>query len=132
ALEAPDPSAAYTVFAQRGDAALELASIKAQASRFFAARLGLTVDKRIGAPPPAVDAARVVVATDDGATSGTHLCFGRPATALDHAAAGAAERAQGTSGLSLLAQRCRTVWLVTLEVDDDRPSLLIAAVLASV
>jgi hypothetical protein len=34
--------------------------------------------------------------------------------------------------MALLAQRCRTVWLVTRETDDDRVSLGIAAIFASV
>jgi hypothetical protein len=124
-------SVAYTVFAQRGDAALDIASIQAHAARFFGAKLGLTVEKRYDAVPPAVDAARVVLAADDGMTSGTRLCFGRPADANDLATAQIAERAQETTGMSLLAQRCRTVWLVTCESDEDRVALTIAAILAS-
>jgi hypothetical protein len=33
--------------------------------------------------------------------------------------------------MSLLAQRCEVVWLVTFESDDDRVALTIAAILAS-
>lgn len=131
ALAPPDRSAAYTVFAQRDGAVLDLPAIRSHASRFFGAKLGLTVDKRYGATAPEVDAARVVLACDDGTASGTRLCFGRPATPDDHAAAATAEQAQGTSGMSLLARRCRTVWLVTRETDDDRVALTIAAIFAS-
>jgi hypothetical protein len=131
ALSPPDRSAAFTVFAQRGDAMLDLAAIKTQSTRFFEARLGLTVEKRYAHPPPETDAARVVLASNDGLTSGTRLCFARPATTDDHAAAEAAERRQGTTGMSLLAQRCPVVWLVTREADDDRVALTIAAIFAS-
>jgi len=131
ALAPPDRGAAYTVFAQRDDAVLDIATIRSHASRFFGAKLGLTVEKRYGATAPAVDAARVVLACDDGTASGTRLCFGRPATPDDWAAATAAESAQQSSGMSLLAQRCRTVWLVTRETDDDRVALTIAAIFAS-
>lgn len=125
------PSTAYTVFVQRGNAVLDIGALKAHASRFFSAKLGLTVDKKYGQDLPATDAARVVLATDDGSASGTRLCFARPARQPDHAAAEAAERAQGTSGMALLAQRCPTVWLVARETEDDRVALTIAAIFAS-
>lgn len=130
ALAPPDRSVAYTVFAQRADAALDIAWIKSQAAR-FSAKVGLTAEKHYRADPPEIDAARVVLATDDGTANGTRLCFGRPTDVSDYAAAEAAERIQETSGMSLLAQRCRTVWLVACETDDDRVALTIAAILAS-
>jgi len=88
ALAPPDPGVAFTVFAQRTDAAVDVAALSGHARRFFAARLGLTIDKRYDADLPSVDAARVVLATDDGEANGTRLCYGRPAEATDHAAAG--------------------------------------------
>lgn len=131
ALAPLDQSAGYSVFVQRGDATLDVAALRAHASRFFGARLGLTVDKRYGRDLPTSDAARIVLAVDDGTASGTRLGFGRPALAPDHAAAEAAERAQATHGMALLAQRCATVWLVARETKDDRVALTIAAILAS-
>ena len=131
ALAPPDPSAAYTVFAQRSDAMLDVAALRNHAVRFFEAKLGLTVDKRYGHDAPQTDAARVVLATNDGSASGTRLCFGRRARGPDHAAAEAAERVQGSNGMALLAQRCGTVWLVVRESDDDRVALTIAAIFAS-
>jgi hypothetical protein len=132
ALAAPDRSAAYTVFAQRADATLDLAAIKGHASRFFDAKIGLTVEKRYGTDAaPLVDAARVILATDDGTASGTRLCFGRPSSAEDHEIADAAERIQNTTGMSLLARRCEMVWLVVCEADHDRVALTIAAIFAS-
>lgn len=130
-LAPPERSAAFTVFAQRTDAAIDIAALTTQAHRFFGAKLGLTVDKRYGITSPESDAARFVLASDDGSTSGTRLCFGRRADADDYAAAELAERAQQTYGMSLLAQRCKTVWLVTCEIADDRVALTIAALLAS-
>jgi hypothetical protein len=130
-LAAPDRRTAYTVFAQRDNAVLDVAALKSQAGRFFEAKLGLTVDKRYHDALPSSDAARIVLARDDGTASGTRLCFGRAADANDYAAAEVAENRQNTSGMSLLAHRCRTVWLVTLESDDDRVALTIAAILAS-
>jgi hypothetical protein len=129
----PERTSAFTVFAQRSDAALDLTAIKAHAARFFDAKLGLTVDKSYGPEAPQIDIARIVVQASSAGRllSGTRLCFGRRADASDHVAAESAEQMQGTSGMSLLAQRCNAVWLVTLERDDDRVALTIAAVLAS-
>jgi hypothetical protein len=132
ALASPARSGAFTVFAQKTSARLDLAAIRVQAERFFDARIGLTVDKRYGPEEPETDAARVVVATAEPGASGTRLCFGRRADAGDHAAAEAAEQAQQTTGMSLLAHRCRTVWLVATEGPEDAVALTIAAILASV
>jgi hypothetical protein len=135
ALAAPPRAGAFTVFAQRPDARLDVAELQRHAARFFATRLGLTVDKRYGVEaPPRVDAARIVVATAAEASSGTRLVFGRPATDDDHAAAQAAERAQQTTGMAELARRCATVWLVRAAdaADGDPVALAVAAVLAGV
>ncbi len=132
-LAPPDRERCYAVFAQRADARLDVGALRQQASRFFATKLGVTVDKHYDDLPPSVDAARVVIASEDGAAAaGTRLCYGRPADRSDVAAAEAAERAQGTTGLALLAQRCETLWIIEPETDDDRVALTIAAVLASV
>lgn len=135
ALAAPARRSCFTVFAQREDAALDVAALRTHAERFFDAKLGLTVEKRYGEPPPpSVDAARIVVATADPTTSGTRLCYARPTDPDDLAAAEAAEAAQATYGMAALARRCRTVWLVERVPEhdgDDRVALLVAAVLAS-
>ncbi len=131
ALAPPDRAAAYTVFAQTRDARLDVDAIRRHAASFFDAKLGLTVEKRYGVSPPTIDAARVIVASDDGAASGTRLCYARPTNVADLAAAEQAERTQRTHGMALLAQRCPTVWLVVREADDDRAALTIAAILAS-
>jgi hypothetical protein len=130
-FDPPSPEASFVVFAQRPDARLDLDSLRRNASRFFGARLGLTVEKHYGEVAPETDAARVVLASDDGLTSGTRLCFGRRADLADRARIEAAERAAGTTGMALLAQRCATVWLVE-GGHEDRVALLVAAIFASV
>ncbi len=132
ALSSPALDRSYAVFSQRPDVVLDIEAIKRQAERFFASRVGLTVDKRYD-PMTAheVDAARVVIAGGDGTSSGTRLCYGRAVDAADLAAAEAAERTMGTYGLALLAQRCKTIWLVIPEVEEDRAALTLAAIFAS-
>jgi hypothetical protein len=130
ALRTPARSAAFTVFSQVPSVALDVAALKQQATRFFHAKVGLTVEKKYAHPLPTADAARVVLATDDGSAAGTRLCFGRLVDSADLAAADRADA--GSNGMSLLAQRCPTVWLVTFESDDDRVALGIAAIFASV
>ncbi|AKV01261.1 hypothetical protein AKJ09_07924 [Labilithrix luteola] len=132
ALTPPPRWGSYAVFAQRPDARLELETMKRHAGRFFSAKIGITVDKRYDDRGPLeVDAARFVVATEDGTANGTRLCFARRTEPADLDAAQAAEQAQGTSGLALLAQRCPMVWLVVPETDDDHAALTIATIFAS-
>jgi hypothetical protein len=132
AFAPPAREGTFAVFAQRPNACLDAEVLRGHAARFFGAKLGLTVDKRYGDAPPEADAARIIVASDDGTAAGTRLCVARRADAGDVSAAEAAERAQGTYGLALLAARCPTLWLVVPEADDDRAALTIAAVFASV
>ena len=136
ALAAPDRSAAYSVFAQREDARLDLEPIRAQARRFFDVRLGLSVSKDYGATAPEADAARIMLASAGGRALGTRLCFGRPTDRSDLEAAERAEQIQRTHGMSLLARRCKVVWLVAASGESaatglDPVALTIAAVLAS-
>jgi hypothetical protein len=133
ALPAPERASSYAVFSQRPDACLDMHAVKQHARRFFATSVGLTVEKKYRNDTPASDAARVVVATDDGLVSGTRLCFARPADIGDVAIAEEAERAQGSSGMALLAQRCPTIWLIETEGgEEDRVALTLAAIFASV
>ncbi|MBX3228221.1 MAG: hypothetical protein KIT84_26650 [Labilithrix sp.] len=130
ALAPPPLSAGYTVFAQPGTAALDVEALKARAARFFGAKLGLTVEKKYGFDMPTADAARIVLAADDGTAAGTRLCYGRPVERSD---LDAAERGDpNATGMFLLAQRCPTLWIVSREMDDDRVALTIAAVMASI
>lgn len=127
-----DPANAFTVFSQRKDARLDIAELRHQAARFFATKVGLTVEKRYDAGAPLVDAARIVVASDDGTATGTRLCFGRPAETEDVAEAEAAERRTRGTGMALLAQRCPILWRIAIEAVGDRAALTIAAIFASV
>jgi len=131
ALEAPARERSFAVFSQRPDVILDVGALARQAERFFATKLGATVDKRYGDAVPDVDAARIVVAGGDGTSSGTRLCYGRAVESSDLVAAEEAERAMGTYGLALLAQRCKTIWIVVPETEEDRAALSIAAVFAS-
>jgi hypothetical protein len=133
ALSAPERTSSYLVFGQRPDACLDMRALKNHATRFFATKIGLTVEKRYGNDPPLIDAARMVVATDDGLAAGTRLCFGRPSDLGDLSLAEEAERAQGTSGMALLAQRCPTLWFIETEGgEEDRVALVLSAILASI
>ena len=131
ALDAPVRERSFAVFSQRADVRLDVDALARQAERFFATKLGATVDKRYDSVAPEVDAARVVVVGGDGTSSGTRLCYGRAAESADFAAAEEAERAMGTYGLALLAQRCKTIWIVVPETEEDRAALTIAAIFAS-
>lgn len=131
ALRLPPRKGSLLVFSQGPNVVLDMEAVKRSAERFFAAKVGLTVEKDYGGfDGPQEDAARVVLAAADAA--GTRLVFGRRTTDADVVAAEAAERAQGTYGLALLAQRCPTAWLVVPEADDDPVALSIAAIFASV
>lgn len=133
ALRAPERTSSYLVFAQRSDACLDMRAIQHHAQRFFATKVGLTVAKKYGSDAPMSDAARVVVASDDGLIAGTRLCFGRGADMNDLAVVEEAERTQGSTGMALLAQRCPTIWLIETEGgEEDRVALLLSAILASV
>ena len=131
ALEAPDRSRCFTVFAQRNDARIELAAWTDHASRYFRARLRVEPEKHYTFDAPRIDAAFVTVAPEHGLEAG-RLCFGRPSERDDLRAAEEVDAAAGWTGLALLAKRCGAVWLVDAEGDEDRTSLLLAAILASV
>jgi hypothetical protein len=133
ALRPPEHSTSLMVFSQRGDACLDMAQLKQHAVKFFATKIGLTVEKRYGGYAPDIDAARVAVASDDGLAAGTRLCFGRASSGSDLAIVEEAERRMMGTGMALLAQRCPTVWLIETEgAEEDRVALLLAAIFASV
>ena len=113
------------VFAQQARPALEVATIVRQAARFFQLEVAFEHIAE-GVALPAEAATRVRVG------DATRLCIGRPKDAADQAAAQEAEAQRGFTGLSQLAFRCETVWLVEAQGPSDVNALRIAAVLASV
>lgn len=126
----------FLVFAQREDARLEIHFWQQQARRFFDTELGLTMDKEYDRieSMPRVDAARIVVSSPKNDIEATLLCAGRPAHHADLAQAEAIEASRGYTGLSMLAKRCKTVWLVSSngQPASDRAALLLSAIVASV
>lgn len=126
---------AYAVFVQGAGARLDAGALERAATRFFSARFGLGQAKRYGDVPPREDVASLYWDADDGASRGARLAVGRPATETDHDAALRVEARDGLRGLSDLARRCPTLWLVQVEADapdGDRVALGLAAVLATV
>lgn len=114
------------VFAQRADLAIDIDAWNAQATRFFATRLGFAEVP----PSDGTRTARFVVAPD-GETPGVRSALARPRDANDLALAEAADARAGVTGLALLARRCPAVWLVERTRSADRIALRLAAVLAS-
>lgn len=124
----PTRSGAFTVFAQQARPALAVDVLVQQAARFFGTTLAVGgVEGRDAADLGAHAAAARLSANGDA-----RLCFGRARSDDDLAAATDAESRAGYTGMSLLAARCGTVWLVEVARTDDRAALLFAAVLASV
>jgi hypothetical protein len=131
AIAEPAPADHLLVFAQRTDARIELASIRAHAERFFRTTLGLTVAKRYETVFPPRDGAQFVIASP-GRASGVRLALSRPTTSADVARAEAAERSSKMGGMGALAARCKHVWIIGTEHDNDAHALLLAAIMASV
>jgi hypothetical protein len=131
ALLSPPRSGAYAVFAQRKDARLEADLWRRHASQFFGTELRFPVPKKYVFDPPESDVAEVVIAPSTRPPA-TRLCYARPRTDDDLAAAEEADIRAGSNGLGLLARRCSTVWLVSAEKEDDQAALQIAAIVASV
>jgi hypothetical protein len=121
-----DEGRAFLVFAQQEAPYLDVAALAAQARRFFEA----TIEVSGGEPPvrPYAIATRLTVVADPG---GTRRCFARPAEPEDWMLAEQAESRHGFTGMSLLARRCASVWIVEAEAHDDPVALRIAAILAS-
>lgn len=130
AMAAPSPDGGWSVFAQSPDVRLDMETIQRHGVQFFATKLGLTTDKQYDVVPE-VDVARFVVFGVDAGAAGTRLCYGRAVEKADVIRAEEAERTIGTYGLALLAQRCKTLWLVVQESHEDRVALTLAVILAS-
>lgn len=125
----PEPS--LLVFAQGRDARLDVEALRSTAERYFGTTVGLTVPKRYVDPFPVRDAARIVVAPSEAVPGGVRLCVGRRTQKEDLVLARQVDDRQGPAGLYELAKRCETVWRIEQSGDDDRTSLLLAAIFAS-
>lgn len=132
---------AYAVFSQRAGLRLDLASWQRHAGQFFATTLGLVSETRMDAGFPWLQAMTVRIApVQEGPparfASGARLCCSRPTVDDDLRAALDAESRTGRAGLSDLAKRCPTVWLVesrpTADDEIDALALRIAAIVAGV
>jgi hypothetical protein len=133
AIEAPPRSSAFTVFAQRTDARVEFDVWRRHGAQFFEAELEQAVPKHYRFDPPSSDAARIILSSA-ALPKAACLCFGRPRTDDDLRAADFADVRAGSAGMGKLAERCKTVWLVTAAGEEatERYTLLLAAILASV
>ncbi len=133
ALAPPDPASALRVFSQGPDSRVDLHAWQKNAEAFFQTRLSSTLRKRYPLGYPAVDADAILVTPPDGAGASVRLCYGRPRTAEELAAAEDADTRAGGTGLGLLARRCPSVWLVgRIGEAEDRTALLLSAIVASV
>ena len=113
------------VFAQQARPALEVATIVRQAARFF--QLEVVFEHLAEGVAPPIEAATRVRIGDE-----SRVCVGRPKELEDQAAAEEAETRNGFTGMSQLAFRCATVWLVEAKGPSDQVALRIAAIMASV
>jgi hypothetical protein len=129
----PSRENALFVFAQRTDARIDIDTWNANATRFFATRIGLTADKRYvdGEPPPRTDTVSFVIAPN-GEPPGVRTVTARPCEAGDYALAEAIEAKGGFTGLSRLARRCAMAWVIVRDGPEDMTALRLAAILASV
>ncbi|HEY8086401.1 MAG TPA: hypothetical protein VIF09_01105 [Polyangiaceae bacterium] len=109
---------AYLVLATSVAGGVEVDELDAHARRFFRVELSR-------APGGGVHV------TADGGTEGARLVTTRAPTAADFALADEGEVRAGGGGLALLARRCKTVFVVERQEEDDVPSLTLATVLAS-
>jgi hypothetical protein len=127
----PSRESCLVVFAQRGDARIDLPAWSQHAERFFGTRLALPAGKHYGEIPPLVDAAEFVLARPE-VPPVRRKGFARPREDEDLALAETAEARAGHTGLLLLAGRCPMVWMVRLESSEDVEALRLATILASV
>ena len=120
------------VFAQPGDASVDVDALNAHAMRFFATRIGLAQERPQSPDEHSLptDGAVFVVAPD-GEPAGMRSTLVRPCEPSDYLLAEAADARAGHTGLALLARRCATIWLVVREGSSDRLALRLATILAS-
>lgn len=119
----------YLVFTQSKKNKLDVEGWRTRARSFFAADLGLAIDKVGDASALARDAALVMIHGAD--VSGTRLLLTRETEPNDLDLARDLEAKNGGYGLALLAERCPRVWLVAIDGEKDRAALLLTAVIGS-
>jgi hypothetical protein len=115
----------YVVFSSSDDPRLDVSNWNTQAERFFASHLD-----HLGRTGPGE--ARIFITPPRDEPGGERVLSTRPRSDADMALAEEAERRAGGGGLVLLARRCRTVWLVRRDEEEDRLALRLAMILASV
>lgn len=131
AVREPRPESSFLVFGQAKSVAIPLSALEANANRFFATKLGLSVEKNYLAGYDAEeDAANVILSGD--ALRAVRLLYVRKVSEGDRMRAERADATGGASGMFDLTRRCETAWIVDSEGEGDRAALLLAAVLASV
>jgi hypothetical protein len=123
----PGRDEGYLVFAQPSDWRIDIDAWNAHAMRFFGTRIGL--DREMRHSP---DGRAVFVVAPEGEPPARRSTYARRSEADDYARADAADARMGHSGLSLLARRCQTIWVVVREGLSDRFSLRLAGILASI
>lgn len=121
----PAPVRGYLVFGQAAPAPFEVGTLRGYASRFLAARVGLSAEKK--GPPPLHDLAFVLVHREP--LKGTVPVEVRPAQDADRELAKSAEAGRG-GGLEGLAARCPWVFVVHEDPENPWPALLVACLLA--
>jgi hypothetical protein len=127
AVMMPGRNEGYWVFAQPSDWRVDVDAWNAHAMRFFGTRIELDSEMRHGP-----DGRAVFVVAPEGEASGQRSTYARRCEVDDYARADAADARMGHSGLSLLARRCQTIWVVVREGPSDRLSLRLSAILASI
>ncbi|HLV64770.1 MAG TPA: hypothetical protein VKY73_03125 [Polyangiaceae bacterium] len=123
---------AYRVFAQAAPGTLDPAAIVRTATRFFAT--DVTV---LGFHPPGVAldagaALEVALSSRHPGAAGKLRVRARAATVEDLEAARRAEQRGRSSGMSLLAERCPSVWEITELDAEPRAAIALSGILAAV
>ena len=120
--------ACFRVFSQDATPKIRSAKWADFARRFCDTEIGITTDKRYGLRVVERDAARVVIAREG--LRQTRVVLARSTTARDQVDAERAELSAKTNGLAGLARRCKTIFVVETEGENDSAALLLSAILA--
>lgn len=117
------------VFAQRDTLSLDLPELLRATRRYFDAVL----EVQSFAQSPTGDRAQVLLRSDKHGYEGQLTISSRSATNDDLVDARAAEERGRAAGMSLLAERCATIWEVSsVDVDSELARVNLCGILASV